>query len=97
MFTDLTIVTGNITLYAKWVGNPHTITFDTMGGSTIEPIVERFGNYMDLNAILPTKDNYKFVGWYSDENLTQEVKMDSYLVQGDITLYAKWVELPVLE
>ena len=42
----------------------------------------------------PTKDGYTFVGWYSDEELTQAFDF-SIAITGDITLYTKWEACPV--
>ena len=38
----------------------------------------------------PTKTGYNLVGWYSDENLSQEWDFDKSTVAEDINLYAKW-------
>ena len=40
----------------------------------------------------PTKNGYTFKGWYSDENLTQEVTEISKGSTGDVILYAKWTK-----
>lgn len=37
----------------------------------------------------PSKKGYNFVGWYSDEELTDKWDF-TYSVMGDMTLYAKW-------
>ena len=36
-------VTGDMTLTAKWTANSYTITFDTDGGSAIDPITQGYG------------------------------------------------------
>ena len=36
-----------------------------------------------------TRDNYMFVGWFTDEALTQQYSFNT-AVTGDLTLYAKW-------
>lgn len=38
----------------------------------------------------PTKENYKFEGWYTDAAFTQKVTEIAKGSTGDITLYAKW-------
>lgn len=38
----------------------------------------------------PFKEGATFVGWYTNEALTNEWDMDEDLVQDDMTLYAKW-------
>ena len=52
----------DLTLTAKWTINQYTITFDTDGGSTIEPITQDYGT--DITAPeAPTKDGYTFKEW----------------------------------
>ena len=43
-----------------------------------------------------TKSNYKLDGWYTDPELTQPFELTTS-IQDDLTLYAKWVELSILE
>lgn len=81
----------NITLYAKWAPVKYTITFVTNGGSAIEPLLAKYG----VGAIKPndpTKDGYELEGWYLDEALTRKYNFGT-TVYGDLTLYAKWVEV----
>ena len=57
-----TAVTGNMTLTAKWTANSYTITFDTDGGSAIEPITQGYGTTIKAPTA-PTKTGYTFMGW----------------------------------
>lgn len=42
----------------------------------------------------PTKVGQKFVGWYEDEELTQEFAFDeTEMMTADVTVYAKWRDL----
>ena len=69
-------VTGNMTLTAQWRINQYTITFDTDGGSDIDPITQDYGTAITAPAA-PTKTGYTFAGWdraipatMSAENMT---------------------------
>ena len=52
----------DLTLTAKWTINQYTITFDTDGGSTIEPITQDYDTPITAPEA-PTKDGYTFKEW----------------------------------
>ena len=83
-----TMPSHTITLYAKWQAPIYTVTFETNGGSTIDPIsVEK---HKALGEIPETvKKNDEFLGWYTDPALTHKF-VESLQIVKDITLYAKW-------
>lgn len=91
-YPNLAPVRSNITYTATYFSNEkiidYTITFDTRGGSTINPVSVRKGNLLDRPED-PTKDNYTFGGWYTDNALTNEYDF-SRPVNSSFTLYAKW-------
>ena len=66
----------------------HTLTFDTMGGSAIDPVTVRHGNAVARPAD-PTKDKYTFIGWYADPEFTEEYDFATVL-EADKTIYAKF-------
>ena len=71
-------------------GRQFTITFDTQGGSKIEPIKIKAGATITLPNN-PTKEGYVFEGWYLSDALVEEFNITK-TITGDITLYAKWIE-----
>ena len=79
--------TGNMTLYAKWYYTG-TVTFETNGGSTIEPITQEYGTVLNAPED-PDREHYIFAGWYSDEDLLTEYVFGT-MPDVDFTLYAKW-------
>ena len=83
-----TVVKSNITLYAKWNVNSYTVTFDTDGGTSIVSQTVTFGANVSEPAA-PTKENYTFIGWYSD---SEKIVVYDFTksISGNITLYAKW-------
>ncbi len=91
-YPNLAPVRSNITYTATYFSEEkivdYTITFDTRGGSTINPVSVRKGNLLDRPED-PTKDNYAFGGWYTDNTLTNEYDF-SRPVNSSFTLYAKW-------
>jgi uncharacterized protein (TIGR02145 family)/uncharacterized repeat protein (TIGR02543 family) len=54
--------TGNIQLYALWTTSLYTITFESYGGTTVEPISLPFGTTVTAPQD-PTKTGHTFAGW----------------------------------
>ena len=67
-----------------------TVTFNSNGGSEVEPVMLKANTKLPKPSN-PTRDAYRFLGWYRDSALTQEFNFDSTPIQHDMTLYAKWV------
>jgi uncharacterized repeat protein (TIGR02543 family) len=77
-------------LTAKQLVTTSTITFNTNGGTTIDPLVLENNSIIQLNeSFRPTKGADLFLGWYLDAGFTVKLE-DSYQVTGDINLYARW-------
>jgi uncharacterized repeat protein (TIGR02543 family) len=71
----------DVTITAKWTINQYTITFDTDGGSGIDPITADYGTEVTAPAE-PTKTGYTFVGW--------EPALPTTMPAEDVTITAKW-------
>ena len=83
-----TMPSHTITLYAKWKAPTYIVTFNTNGGSPIDPRpVEKHQALKDIPT--PVKKNDEFLGWYTDPGLTHKY-VESLQIVKDITLYAKW-------
>ena len=78
----------DLTIDVKYDLDEHTLTFETNGGSAIEPITVRHGNAVARPAD-PTKDKYTFIGWYVDPEFTEEYDFATVL-EADKTIYAKF-------
>ena len=78
----------DITLYAKWIINQYTITFNSNGGSSVSSITQDYATTVSKPTD-PTKVGYTFAGWYSDSNLSTAYTFTTMPAE-DITLYAKW-------
>lgn len=93
-------VSGQTSAYETAVGNLKiivgegaeeicTLTFDTNGGSTLEPVQKTKGATVNLSSCgTPTRDGYTFAGWFSDNSLTNPVS--SVTLDANTTVYAKW-------
>lgn len=77
-----------LTIDVKYDLDEHTLTFETNGGSAIDPVTVRHGNAVARPAD-PTKDKYTFIGWYADPKFTEEYDFATVL-EADKTIYAKF-------
>lgn len=94
----MTMPASDVILYAKWVPKTHTVkTYLT------KDVLDNSGNPMKTWAAVPhgtavkdppedpTRDPYKFVGWFYISDTGEEKAFDfSMPVNRDLNLYAKW-------
>lgn len=92
---------GNMHLYAKWVPNTYTVTYDAQGG-TVSPASQtklfdsNYGKGPDGAATAPipqpANTGYTFKGWYTGTNGTGSKITDNNKVNiaSNHTLYAYW-------
>lgn len=71
--------------------NKYTITFETFDGSKVNSITADYGTLINEPEDKPILENYRFVGWCIDEDLTTAVTWPYKLV-GDVTFYASYNE-----
>ena len=65
-----------------------TVTFDTNGGSQVDPqTIEK--NSTVLRPDDPVKEGFVFTGWYIDKECTEKFDFDA-LITEDLTIYAGW-------
>ena len=76
-----TVPVGGITYAATWTVNSHTITFNTNGGSEIEPMTLDYGTAIVLPDA-PTREGYEFAGWAEEVPETMPDR--------DLVLNATW-------
>ena len=87
--------TGTVVLYAKWKPSADALCFDLGGGKYTGtfPITYDSVNGTDISAIIPTKGDNIFGGWYTSPTFEENTKVDTLVGVGGtttITLYAKW-------
>ena len=78
--------TENCTLYAQWVINRYTITFDTAGGSEIAPITQDYDTAITAPAD-PTREGYTFIGWDKAIPTTMPAENMTVTAQWEINQY----------
>ena len=69
--------------------NIYRLYYNTNKGSYIRSTTGKYGATISLADAAPTKTGYRFDGWYSDSTLSN--KITEVTLQGDTTVYAKWV------
>ena len=90
------LITTDLYIYAKFIEDiRYTISFKTLGGSTIADLSILNGQSASLPDA-PQKKRAVFQGWYTSENYDTEYDF-SLPVTSDITLYAKWEDVLVVE
>jgi uncharacterized repeat protein (TIGR02543 family) len=86
---DTDTVKSDMTLYAKWIINVYTVTFNSLSGSAVSPINANY-NTKIIAPKAPTRSGYTFIGWYKESSCINKWDFNAYVVS-NITLYAKWV------
>ena len=71
-----------------------TLHFETNGGSAINSYTGTYGAKVDLAQFVTIRQGYTFAGWYSDAALSKPVTQ--LTLGGTKTVYAGWIETPVI-
>lgn len=98
-YTESSIVTGDILLYAVWNPNTYTVVYNkntSTGGSTASSIHQ----YDKIRQLTPngyTNEGLSFIGWTTNADGTGDIYPDGATVvnltdvnNGTVTLYAQW-------
>lgn len=89
-FDFSTPITGDTTVYAKWVKKP-IVSFNTNGHGTAPTRQTVELNGKATKPADPTAEGYVFRGWYTTAACTTEFDFNTPIT-ADTTLYAKWNE-----
>lgn len=76
--------------YIELEGKLVTITYDSNGGSAIEPTTDVIAIPEELP--IPIKEGYTFGGWYWSDTFLGAKVSSGQKIYGDVTLYAKWIK-----
>ena len=66
-----------------------SITFDSKGGTDVPGQSQEYGELLDV-PVPPTREGYRFTGWYSDETCLELWDAETRTIETDMTLYAGW-------
>ena len=84
-------ITSAQTLYAHWIPQTYTVTYNANGGatSTASTTVTYASTYGELPT--PTRAGYTFAGWYTAESGGTKIEASTNVsISSDHTLYARW-------
>jgi len=89
-FNSSTVITSNLTVYAKWSVINYSVIFNSNEGSAVDPILGLINGDNIIAPPIPTRSGFKiiFLGWY-DQELENAFDFDTP-ISNNITLYAKW-------
>ncbi|MDR2903853.1 MAG: InlB B-repeat-containing protein, partial [Clostridiales bacterium] len=71
----------------------YKVSFESNGGSAIGYMIADIDGTEKLEEPTPVKEGFEFAGWFTDAELTEAFDFDT-AITSDLTLYAKFVELP---
>jgi len=89
-----TPITDNMTLYAKWIENKYTLTFDANGGTgSMKPKTDLTGEYTIPANEFTAPSGKQFKGWSLTTTGEIVTKVD---MTENRTVYAIWEDIPVV-
>ncbi|MCR5177442.1 MAG: InlB B-repeat-containing protein [Lachnospiraceae bacterium] len=85
---------GDLTLYAKFEGFKHNISYELDGGTNDSSNPAEYEEGVGVASFKDaTKEGYTFDGWYKDAGFSEKVTSISDSETSDVTLYAKFTEI----
>ena len=94
-FNFSTPINADTKVYAKWEEKVmFKVTFETNYGAPQIPVQEVEQGKLIKEPTEPTRAGKKFAGWYTDNDVWKQAwNFSSSKVNGDVTLYARWIDL----
>ena len=88
---DLYSADADLTLYAVWLSNEYTVTYDANGGTGApEPVTVESGA-TTLSAAVPERAHHRFLGWATSADAQRaQYQPGGTYSGGTVTLYAVW-------
>lgn len=88
----------SLTLYAQWVANTYTVTFNANGGSVATPSTTFTTGASPLSLPMATSPGYTFSGWFSAAvgGTLIGVGAAPFTPTATLTLFAQWTPVTVV-
>ena len=93
VLTSSTFFTKDTTVYAYWVSEGYTVTYNANGGSGAPASQTKVHDEnLTLSTVKPTRSGYTFTGWNTSSTGlgTNYAPGGTYSKNADVTLYAQW-------
>ena len=88
---NTSLVSGNLTLYAKWTPVSYTISYNLNGGTNPSNAATSYTYETAVTLPTPTRTGYTFDGWYTNSSFTGTAYTSIAITStGNKTFYAKW-------
>lgn len=87
-----TPIKSNMILSAKWVQKRAVVSFNSLGGSDVEPQTVEIGKTAEKPSKNPTRSGYLFNQWCSNRAATTAFDFTTP-INADTTLYAAWTHI----
>ncbi len=89
--TNETTFKQDTTIYAHWEIQTYTITLDAHGGE-VTPAIMTVESGKTLSLPTPTRDGYRFKGWFTEGTGGTQVTNQTVFTQS-MVLYARWEDI----
>ncbi|MDE6293788.1 MAG: InlB B-repeat-containing protein, partial [Clostridiales bacterium] len=83
-------ITRERTLYAQFKKEVK-VTFHSNGGTKKDDLDLLGGDLINISD--PQREDYKFLGWYTDPNFANKLEPGARAEEADVDLYAKWAKI----
>jgi len=70
----------------------YSISYELNGGTNNDNNPNSYNSGDTITLSFPTKEDYMFMGWYTDSEFTNEIKEIANKAE-DLTLYSKWISI----
>lgn len=81
----------NLVCKAFWTPNKYEITFDSNGGSVVDPYIRTVGEKIGELPV-PTREGYHFDGWFTEVDGGEKITPNHICAAEAVTYYAHWGE-----
>ena len=85
-----TVITEDVVIYAKFMPDSYTVSFDVDGGNEIPTQTITYPGKASKPTQNPEKENYRFDGWFTDGSFETEFSFSDTIIEQDTTVYAKF-------